>query len=167
MPTPLAYCTQEQVLLRAPAIRTSSRATAEVSRGITQAQGRIDGRLVNKFSLPFAVLPQLINDVAVDLAAAHAIWAGYSGSGDSEQLDWAAKTRAAALDLLTEIYSGEMRLVELMDDSSVEGSMPEKVPPMIITSHGTGFERFDSGGVMGPKSPTKFGVYGPGEIGFF
>jgi len=147
----MAYTNEDQVLLRAPAITPDARASAQVAAGIAVATSRINGRLAEKFVVPFVdPVPDLVQVVATNLAAAWAMRSVFSGAEHLEQIEFAKALEAEGKTLLNEIYSGELRLEDAQTNQTVAG----RTPPIHISSAPSSQLRcMDLLGNYGPKIP--------------
>lgn len=147
----MAYCTLEQVLNRAPGLSGDSDYPSRVQAGIAFSDSIINGRLQNKFSVPFsAPIPTLIATIAVDLAAAHAITSSFSGFQSADQMEFARAMREQAESILNEISVGTLHLA----DATTKQTIPSQSPPIFVTGQrDNSIERMDLLGRFGPKRP--------------
>ena len=147
----MAYTNEDQVLLRAPAITPDARASAQVAAGIAVATSRINGRLAEKYLVPFVdPVPELIQVVATTLAASWAMRNVFSGSEHVEQIEFAQQLETEGKALLNEIYSGDLRLEDATTNQTVSGRTP---PIHISNTPSSQLRCMDLLGYYGPKIP--------------
>ena len=137
-----------------------------MAAGIAVATSRINGRLAEKFQVPFAEpFPELIQVVATTLAASWAMRNVFSGAEHMDQLEYAKSLEAEGKALLDEIYTGALRLT----DAATLISIPGRTPPISVTgSPSMQLRTMDMLGQWGPKVPDNYywntgSYYYPGQ----
>lgn len=122
-----------------------SRYDDSLAAGAVWAKSWIDGRLGSKFEerIPFNPVPDLIQEVAADLAAHFTLKEAFAGGGES-------KTPNLAQDLFDR--------AELVLDRLLEGKMALPKPPE-ETATGPSLGLYGGGTALGPKLGTFYDAH--------
>lgn len=148
----MAYCSESEVLERAPALKDDELASLRVSDGLKYATALIEGYLKVRFEVPFAApFPDLVVVIAKDLAASYALRSAFSGAIGSDQLAEATRLEDSARKMLTEIAAGNL----FLSDATTKELIALKTPPIYITMTPdlTSVQTMDLLGRFGPKRP--------------
>lgn len=82
---------------------------AAIGRAITDAQAEVDGHLIDRYTVPFSDVPQLVKSITTDIAAYLAsLTHTRTGRLDENDVVWLRYSRASAL--LERLGSGAMDL---------------------------------------------------------
>ena len=103
----MAYNTvQELRSTRIPMFPSGAQGDAILASAIAAADAEVDVRLAGRYSVPFQPVPEVIKQVAGDLAASRALLAVHSAAEKTESVT-ARAWREQALALLDLLASGE------------------------------------------------------------
>lgn len=126
----MAYCSEAEIRLRAPAMPGDATGDSQVGEAIEAAEAEIDARLSGRYPVPFNPVPRLINAIAIDLAAAWALSAAFSAEGVDDQVKYAEYLEKRARELLEMLVKGELVLADAGDPVAAS------VPPLGISTFG-------------------------------
>lgn len=148
----MAYTSEASVLLRAPAISAAVSSSEQVAAGIVVAEARINGKLAEKFDIPFSdPVPDLVQVVATTLAASWAMRNVYSGADHIEQQAFAARLEQEGAAMLEEIRLGNM----LLGDAATKATIKSRTVPIYVSGSRVSeqIRDIDMLGHRGPKRP--------------
>jgi len=105
----MAYCTAAQVRLRLPEFPSDVDHDAILVEAISAAQAEVDVHLGSRYTVPFVTVPNVVQHVTADLAAAWALDTTYSGGGEENETRLSAYLRGRAMEQVRQIVEGTWR----------------------------------------------------------
>ena len=144
------YCSQAQIEARVPELATAYAAKPEkwtviINEAIGWAQSEIDFALSNRYSVPFSIAPQQIEQIAADLAAHFVLTSSFSAGGEDKP------------PALSETYLH--RAKEKLDALAAgKASIPSQVTTDVQTGYSVGYsEGVESLGLVENMAPGLLG----------
>jgi phage gp36-like protein len=111
MTLPASYCTVEAVVGRYPPIGSSTAVTsAQIADLIGTEQAIIDGRLAQRYAVPFSAVPPLIEAIVGDLVALRLVGSRLIKAGDEDAFKIMTARWQHSCKLLDQIAVGSLYL---------------------------------------------------------